>query len=49
MSYKLVKDMFPKYLEEENIIIEKDKSLIYFSSKRIWNRQKNSSKIYKSC
>lgn len=34
MSYKLVKDMFPKYLEEENIIIEKDKILIYFSSKR---------------
>lgn len=34
MKYKLVKGMFPEYLEEENIMIEKDKIVIYFKSKR---------------
>lgn len=34
MKYELVKEMFPEYLEEENIIIKKDKILINFKSKR---------------
>lgn len=34
MKYKLVKDMFPEYLEETNIVAENDKVTIYFSSKR---------------
>ncbi len=34
MKYKLVKDMFPEYLEETNIVVENDKITIYFSSKR---------------
>lgn len=34
MKYKLVKDMFPEYLEETNIVVENGKITIYFSSKR---------------
>lgn len=34
MEYKLIKDMFPKYLEETNIVIDSDKITIFFNSKR---------------
>ncbi len=34
MEYKLIEDMFPKYLKETNIIIDNDKIIIHFSSKR---------------
>lgn len=34
MEYKILKGMFPEYLEENNIEANKDKITIYFSSKR---------------
>ena len=34
MEYELVKDMFPKYLEERGIEVTENKVIIYFASKR---------------
>ncbi len=33
-GFKIIKDMFPDYLEETNIEIDEDKIIIYFDSKR---------------